>query len=160
MSEFGIPVAADDCINLFFVFTHGTVLGGIGAVAGNILLVENGVYRHVRNFVDRAEDGSDSTDGAAVVQNAFDGAVQSPSGGDGTTENENIFLADHHLHIVTENHLSAAVEFQGGNVNGLVSVHGKNSCMRKLLCQISADDLQTVHTDDGINGDGCLVVGS
>ena len=60
--KFRISVAAHDRINFLMVFTEWTVMTAVGSIIRDILLLENGMYRHICYFVDRTENGSNSTD--------------------------------------------------------------------------------------------------
>ena len=68
-----------------------------------------------------------------------------------------MFAADHHLVVLSDNHLARKIVLRRHDINGFVGIHGHNACAGEFFGHVCADYFHAVHADNGIH-DGIVVV--
>ena len=71
-----------------------------------ITACEDRIDFHSCNLVDRTENCADSTDSSTVVENRLDCLFDRFTGCDGRCKDQNLFVLNHSLFVVTEQDLS------------------------------------------------------
>ena len=104
--------------------------------------------------VDLRHDGEDGGDAAHLASVVFDG-FQRPcdgfAGRRGREEDEDVLAADHHVSVLTEDHLAGEIIFRRHDVDRAVRVLRQDAGVRQLVRQVGTDDLRAVHADDGVD---------
>ena len=144
-------------------FTEGAVVAVVGGISRDIIRTEEGVNCHAgipflegeNHFINSAEQTGDSLEDTAVIIHTFSPSTHTDTCGYGSHQEDDVLVFYPGDHIVPEKHLTAGDIFRLDDIDGLMSVHGKEAGFHQLLGQKCADYLGAVQADDGVH-DGIM----
>ena len=108
-------------------FTIRAFVLRISVITRDVLCSEKRVYRKISVFRYGAEYGRDTLELSTIKFNTFPTAVNGDACGDGSHQNNDIFIFNHWLDILSEEHLSVVIHFWGNNINGLMAIVRKEA---------------------------------
>lgn len=124
----------------------------VGCVIRNIDRCESRVDVEPRDFVGDAEDSGDAGDRRVIVLEALNGRGDGLSGCDRVGEDQDVLVADRHLHVVAEDDLVVGGVLRRDDIDGLVRVVADDSRLAEMLGEEGADDFCPVQTHDRVHG--------
>ena len=152
-------MGVDQGIQLSALLAVGAVLVIIAGIVGDIVDIVHRTDGQIAQFADCAVQRRNTYYLAAVIADGFHTLIGGVSGGAGCHEDQNVLIANHGLHIVTENHLGVGVVLRLNNVDGIVGIDALETASAQLLSKAGADDSRTVQTQNGIHRGIILEVG-